>query len=51
MATAQSEQAREEPSGMEEEARLLTSLQEIPNLSKCWLKPAHAGGLNLTVSY
>lgn len=40
---------REEPGGMEEQARLLTSLQEIPNISKCWLKPAHSGGLTLTV--
>lgn len=40
---------REEPSGMEQEAGLLTALQEIPNISKCWLKPAQEGGLNLTV--
>ena len=46
---AKSEQTREEPYGMEEQARLLTSLQEIPNISKCWLKPAHSGGLTLTV--
>lgn len=39
----------EEPKGMEEEAQLLTSLQEIPIISKCWLRPAQAGGLNLTV--
>ena len=40
----------EEPQGMDAEARLLTSLQEIPNISKCWLRPAQAGGLSLTVS-
>ena len=39
----------EEPAGMEAEAQLLTSLQEIPNISKCWLRPAHADGLSLTV--
>lgn len=39
----------EEATGMEEEAQLLTSLQEIPNFSNCWLRPAQAGGLNLTV--
>lgn len=40
----------EEPAGMEQEAQLLTSLQEIPNISKCWLRPAQADGLSLTVS-
>lgn len=40
---------REEPAGMEAEAQLLTSLHEIPNISKCWLRPAHAEGLSLTV--
>ena len=39
----------EEPGGMEHEAQLLTSLQEIPNISKCWLRPAQADGLSLTV--
>ena len=46
---AKLDQTPEEPYGMEEQARLLTSLQEIPNISKCWLKPAHSGGLTLTV--
>lgn len=40
----------EEPSGMEQEAQLLTKLQEIPNISKCWLRPAQAGALSLTAS-
>lgn len=40
---------REEPAGMEAEAQLLTSLQEIPNISKCWLRPAQADGFSLTV--
>lgn len=44
-----SEEVPAEPQGMEEEAWLLTSLQEVPNISKCWLRPAHAGGLSLTV--
>ena len=42
-------ESREQPSGMEQEAGLLTALQEIPNISKCWLKHAQEGGLNLTV--
>lgn len=41
----------EEPAGMEQEAQLLTSLQEIPNISKCWLRPAQAEGLSLTVCH
>jgi len=44
-----SEEVHAEPQGMEDEACLLTSLQEVPNISKCWLRPAHAGGLSLTV--
>ncbi len=44
-----SEEVHAEPQGMEEEAWLLTCLQEVPNISKCWLRPAHAGGLSLTV--
>ena len=39
----------EEPAGMEQEAQLLTSLQEIPNISKCWLRPAQGDGLSLSV--
>ncbi|KAL0045655.1 hypothetical protein WJX82_000743 [Trebouxia sp. C0006] len=46
-----SEEVHAEPQGMEEEACLLTSLQEVPNVSKCWLRPGHAGGLCLTVQY
>ena len=40
---------QEEPVGMEEEAQLLTSWLEVPNISKCWLRSAQGGGLNLTV--
>ena len=39
----------EELAGVEQEAQLLTALQEIPNISKCWLRPAQAEGLSLTV--
>ncbi|KAL3142158.1 hypothetical protein ABBQ38_002516 [Trebouxia sp. C0009 RCD-2024] len=42
---------QEEPAGMDSEAQLLTSLQEIPNISKCWLRPAQADGLSLTVQF